>query len=73
MLSERLSNDLGNDQVVEVRLVPGEVYPPPDLAAVPTSTAPISSISVDSRCTLGVPILIVRIGCTRWYPEGASL
>jgi hypothetical protein len=32
MLSEHFSNDLGNDQVVEVRLVPGDVCSLPDLA-----------------------------------------
>jgi hypothetical protein len=34
--------------------VTGEVYPAPDLAAVPTSTAPIASLSADIRCTLGL-------------------
>ena len=40
--------------MVEVRLSPGEVYLAPDLAAVPTSTAPMPALPVDSRCTLGV-------------------
>ena len=78
MLSERLVDDLGNGQAVEVRLAPdgfdpaaldmegdalgllggiaglrGEVYPAPDLAAGPTSPAPIPAVPVDIRCTLG--------------------
>ena len=31
----------------------GEVYPAPDLAAGPTSPAPIPAVPVDIRCTLG--------------------
>src|SRR6516164_6488510 len=32
----------------------GEVYPLSDLAALPTSGAPMSALPVDSRCTMGV-------------------
>jgi hypothetical protein len=34
------------------RCLTGEAYPQADLAAVPTSTAPISALNVDFRCTL---------------------
>src|SRR5215831_15120113 len=32
----------------------GDVYPLPDLAAVPTSTAPMLTLPVDIQCTLGL-------------------
>jgi len=32
----------------------GDVYPLPDLAALPTSSAPMSTLPVDMQCTLGV-------------------
>ena len=31
----------------------GEVYPLPDLAALPTSSAPMPALAVDSRCAFG--------------------
>ena len=78
ILPERLVDDLGDGQAVQVslasdRLDPaaldmegdafgllggiaglrGEVYPRPDLAALPTSGAPMPALPVDSLCTLG--------------------
>ena len=54
MVSERLVDNVGNSRVVEVRLSSGEVYSLADLAAVPTSTAPMPAPPVDYWCTLGV-------------------
>src|SRR5262249_31361663 len=48
-----------------------EVSPLPDLAAVPTSTAPIVSPPVDSQCTLGILLLLrqgnLLRGLGRWH------
>ena len=59
----------------------GYVCPLPDLAAVPTSTAPIPALPVDSQCTLGLhplglnleSLLRGAISTEQGVPSGCTL